>query len=96
MSKKRARVVSAKPGELKAAWGSDGDRNVDLVYAWGDGINKADSWLLYALMSVERYDSIGNCLPSFKEELIARGYDITSLKFTISKLESVDDIARRS
>lgn len=89
--RKRARVVYAKEEQLKVAWGSDGCGNVGVIYAWGDGVPKADSWLMYMALSAERYDCFGKELPSVLDELRSRGYDIESLKLTVQKKSDLDD-----
>ncbi len=82
--RKRYRKVEAKAGELVAAYGRDfysGD--LDLFYAWGGaGADKPDSRVLSnALEGVPVYDD-----KNLREVLIERGYDITTLKFSIKKL----------
>lgn len=82
-ARKRWRSVEAKPGELKAAYGRcaySGD--LDLWYAWGaGGACKADSRVLStALEGVAVYEG-----KTLREVLEERGYDITTLKFSIQK-----------
>ena len=95
---RRWRTPKAKPGELKAQWGRvDGD-SPDFVYAWGPGVEKADARLLHgifgckqirlAFSEADRAKSGG--LPYYfdstaLEELEERGYDLTTLKFSIRK-----------
>jgi len=73
----------------------------DLVYEWGEGCRKADGALLHARTACER--QVPNVVvkpgelpwtwePSFVEELIARGYDITTIKFSIKKTESATNV----
>lgn len=70
------------PG-LLAAEGVPGD----IVYAWGDGVAKADQHLLHNALANGKWDPTGRVFnPSFIAELHARGYDLTTLKFSISKL----------
>jgi hypothetical protein len=94
---KRWRAPKAKPGELKAQWGKV-EGEVDLCFAWGGaGATKSDSALLQQVLANKRY------LPSFKgplgtyetenslvEELEARGYDITTIRFSIQKKATGD------
>ncbi len=88
---KRLRAPRAKPGELKAQWGKLPHDRPDICYVWGDGISKADSHLLHNVLTGRRLriGFIGEeqhvIDPSFMEELETRGYDITTLKFSISK-----------
>jgi hypothetical protein len=89
---RRYRRVDAQPGELKVAFGSAGTGEpADVVYAWGDGVPKGDSWLLYIMLSCERAKPDLSAMdgytvePSLIEQLKARGYDISTLKFSIRK-----------
>jgi hypothetical protein len=92
MDKKRIYVPTAKPGELKAVWGraERGDAP-DIVYAWGEGVNRADGRMLHNALSGERLRPTMKNLggyevdKSFLEELENRGYDLTTLKFSIQK-----------
>jgi len=70
--------VKAKPNQLKAQWSK---RHKDIVYVWGDDVSKGDSRLLHNTINV--VVNLGG--KSLQEELIARGYDITTLKFSIQK-----------
>ena len=71
--------MKAKPGQLKMGWSK---REQDVMYAWGgDGADKSDASLLHAVLTVplKYFDK------TFQEELIERGYDITTVKFSIQK-----------
>lgn len=72
--KKRYRRQEAKPGELKAYYGvADRGCSPDVCVAWGAaGAHRADGRVLLEALS-----------PEFFKELVARGYDITTLKFSI-------------
>jgi hypothetical protein len=73
--------MKAKPGELKFGW-SKGKN--DLVYAWGgDGAFRWDAALLHSIMSYPLRTE-----KSLHDELIERGYDITTIKFSIQKKRS--------
>lgn len=79
---KRPRQLKANLGELRVGWGIDapGERP-SLVCAWGGGIHGADAnMLLWAFHKTDVLD--GNDLV---KELEARGYDLTTLKFSIKK-----------
>jgi hypothetical protein len=81
MSRKRIRVPKAKPGELIACWGRpDRGEDPDLVYAWGGkGADSSDGRILSnALENAVVFDG-----RTLKQELMARGYDITTLRFSI-------------
>jgi hypothetical protein len=90
MATKRLPMPAAKPGQLIARWAKL-DRHIgpDLCYSWGDGCDRTDSRLLHDTLTaptpppVFRPDEPWG--PSFVEELEARGYDITTLRFSISK-----------
>jgi len=78
--KKRYRAPKAKEGELLVKYGKfEGD--VDLFYCFqGDATMKHDSKLLtYAFESKAIFGT------SLRKELEDRGYDITTLKFSIMK-----------
>jgi hypothetical protein len=93
VKKRRWRTPTAKPGEVKIVYGraSRYDKP-DICAAWGaDGAAKSDARaVMHALtekrlgyafpsMAVEQH-------PSLIEELEARGYDITTLRFTIQQV----------
>lgn len=94
---KRYRAPRAKPGELKAQWGRLPHDDPDLCYAWGEGVSKCDGSLLHSIFGCKRQRAVygeerernhGYPVvfdPSFIEELQARGYDITTLRFSIQK-----------
>lgn len=77
---KRYRRVEAKPRQLVAAFGRGEDASLDLQYAWGGkGAQSPDARCLSnALEGVPIHG--GKCLREVLEE---RGYDITTLKFSI-------------
>lgn len=61
----------------------------DLLYEWGDGCAKADGALLHYVLAAKNYDSAKReWQRSFLEELHARGYDLTTLRFSVRKWES--------
>lgn len=75
------RHIRAKPGELIAAFGTAerGDRP-DIQYAWGGGgASKSDGRILCnALEEVKVFNG-----KTLREELTDRGYDISTLRFSI-------------
>ena len=86
MDAKRIHVPKAKPGQLIAKWGRpDSGEPPDLVYAWGgDGAASADGRILAAALENS---------PVFEErglraELERRGYDITTLRFSVEVKKS--------
>ena len=89
---KRLRKPKMENGELRMYWGRpDRHDSPDVVLAWqGDGTMRADTRLLHYHLCCQRPDVRVNPLfskmePSLIEELKARGYDITTLKFSIKK-----------
>lgn len=77
----------AKDGQLKVQYGKHpGERQFGIVYAWGAGCPKSDMHLIHNAISSERYSVLNDSWnASLIDELISRGYDITTLKFTIEK-----------
>ena len=80
---KRINTLAAKPGQLKAGWGRPGPmQHPDLCYAWGaDGADKTDGRILSGAFE-DKNNVFGR---SLREELERRGYDITTLKFSIQQ-----------
>lgn len=79
--KKRIHVPVAKPGQLLARWGRvEPGEPPSVVYAYGAaGACKADSRVLMeALEGARVFEN-----RSLVQELEARGYDITTLRFSI-------------
>lgn len=78
---KRWRAPKAKPGELKIAYGkSEGE--LDLFYCHGgDGARRCDARLLSHFIEGVKYFDERN----LREELEYRGYDITTLRFSVMK-----------
>lgn len=89
---KRYRTPTAKPGELKAAYGrADRYSEPSVVYVWGgDGAAKGDARMLASLIEDKRKEYAFPSMqiedrPSLIEELEARGYDITTLRITVQQ-----------
>jgi hypothetical protein len=93
---KRYRAPKAKPGQLKAQWGKWPGDAPELCYAWGSGVSKRDANLMHDMLCGKRARrAVGDerpqlglpiiYAPSFLQELEVRGYDITTLKFSIQK-----------
>jgi len=82
--RRRWRQPTAKPGELKAQYGKERHSNApDLLYVWGGkGASKPDARVLSnALEEVPVFDG-----KPLRQVLIERGYDITTLRFSVSLL----------
>lgn len=89
---KRPRIPKQKPGVLEACWGRE-DRcsNPDFVYVCGEGCHRADLRLLHYHLATKRSTVAMSAPfgvefePSLIEELEKRGYDITTIKFSVQK-----------
>ena len=89
---KRLRKPKLKDGELRMYWGREQhDRTPDVMLAWqGDSLMKRDTNMLHLFMCSRSPDPFAKPIfskmnPSMIEELEARGYDLTTLKFSIMK-----------
>lgn len=83
---KRFRKLKAKPGELTAGYGRDEYGYVDLGFAWGEGIDSADASLLqWTFTRSYKSELDGETEPGLLTQLRQRGYDLTTLKFSIQK-----------
>ena len=83
---KRIYTLQSKRGQLKAGWGRPGPmQHPDLCYAWGaGGADKTDGRILS-----EALEDLRNCFGrSLRDELEYRGYDLTTLKFSIQQKKS--------
>lgn len=83
---KRIHTLSAKAGQIRAGWARPEPRDMpDLCYAWGgEGAAKSECRLVSeALEGNSVYEG-----RSLREELERRGYDITTLKFSIERKKS--------
>lgn len=89
---KRFRKPTVKDGELKLFYGKfeKNDRD-DICTLWGEGAghNGRDSNLLLHIFCDKRPGTFlmkpNEMQPSLIEELESRGYDLSTLKFSISK-----------
>lgn len=90
MKAKRFRAPKAKPGELLVRYGKLPNDSPDVVIAWGDGASKRDGAFLYYRLACGRPALLPGGKPeiSLIEDLEARGYDITTLRFSIMKKQS--------
>lgn len=88
---KRYRQPKQVPLTLKAQWGKMPDDDPDFIFSWGTGCSGADARLLNNVLCHERYRHPllreMKPMPSLVEELKARGYDVTTLRFSIRKIE---------
>ncbi|NTF16825.1 hypothetical protein G6L37_00100 [Agrobacterium rubi] len=98
--KKRLHTPKAKPGQLVVAWGRvDRHNKPSIVYAYPDRDGKCDSRIICDALEGERYrpsysyDGPGYEVDrSLLEELAARGYDLTTLRLTISKRADTSEV----
>jgi len=89
--RKRIHTLTAKSGQLRAGWARpDPGEPADLCYAWGgEGAAKADGRTLsHAFEGMRNSEGL-----SLREELEQRGYDITTLKFSIEQKSKPEDQA---
>jgi hypothetical protein len=95
--RKRVRTPKAKPGQLVVAWGRvDRHNNPSVVYAYPDRDGKCDSRVICDALEGARYRPSlrqpGYTVEkSLLEELDERGYDLTTLRLTISKKSTAAD-----
>ena len=88
---KRLRKPKLKDGELRVYWGQIPGDPPDVILAWqGERIMKRDTKMLRSFMCSPRPDPFAKPIfskmdPSMIQELEARGYDLTTLKFSIMK-----------
>ena len=89
------RTPTAKPGEIKVAYGkTDRYSDPDLCVAWGAGPDmKCTGRLIMNAITEERTGYSFPTLqperrPSLVDELEARGFDITTLRFSIQRKDS--------
>lgn len=84
MRRPRGRMPSPKPGQLQVGWACE-DRfvNPELHFCYGGGgATSRDNHMLINAFHLAKTAS-GKCLV---EELVDRGYDLSTLKFSIEKL----------
>ena len=74
------------PNTLRCYYGvTDDDRQPDIVFNWGEGCAASDGRLVANLFCHERTGWGGEKLKSAVDELESRGYDISTLEFSIKK-----------
>lgn len=79
---KRFRRKKLNDGELKVYWGKMPGQFPELIYSYqGDDIMRRDIFLMLHVLENKR----PNMTTSLVEELDSRGYDITTLQFSIMK-----------
>jgi hypothetical protein len=81
--KKRFRAIKPKPGELLVKYGKEPGDNPDLLYCWPEntcGMRRDSRIVMNALERIPVFEG-----RTLREELEARGYDITTLRLSIKK-----------
>jgi len=93
---KRLRKPKLKDGELRVYWGRLPHDSPDVIFAWqGDQSMRRDSKLLHYALACDHPDPHTTPLfskmnPSLIKELELREYDITTIKFSITKKKVQD------
>lgn len=82
-------MPNAKPGQLVVGWAcEDRHSNPELFFCFGGyGATRQDNNMLINAFHLAKTAS-GKCLV---EELVERGYDLSTLKFSIEKLPVEDE-----
>lgn len=93
--------MAKKPNTLSVRWSrarEHGDTTIagqrfhgDLLYEWGDGCHKADCALMHYALGCEHPTIDRTWAPSLLKKLHDRGYDITTLRFSIKKRKPVGE-----
>lgn len=81
---KRWRMPNAKPGELKIAYGKERHDSPDIFFCFGAGTSKRDTNMLMHFFYHAKLPENGRGLI---DELTTRGFDVTTIKFSIQKLK---------
>lgn len=86
-----------RAGQLKLQYGKIAGHKPDIVVAWGDGTCRADASLIMNALTAPQMTSARDSLfgyefePSIVEELERRGYDVTTLRFSIEMKPRPED-----
>jgi hypothetical protein len=80
------RRQSARPGELRLTFGRYEGDPADAVAAWGEGCSKRDGGLLFHYFN----PTSAKAPDSLFLELEARGYDLSTLVFSVMKKPQED------
>ena len=93
-SRGRATTKKAAPGQLRMFYGRlPRDSAPDICYAWGEGCSKLDVALLNYVIGSKRppLNPRDPFEPSLLEDLESRGYDLSTLVFSIRKKKETGD-----
>lgn len=72
--------IKAKPNQLKVQFGKLPGEKADVVYAYGENCDKADIYVLKEML-----DGVVSGDKTVLSQLKERGYDLSTLKFSIDK-----------
>lgn len=81
---RRPKVIA---GQIKMQRGRIGSDDPDICIFYGDDVPRCDRALVMNTMCSPRWSYENKSMPSFLDELEARGYDIETFKFSIERLE---------
>lgn len=84
MRRPNGRMPNPKPGQLQVGWAREGRTQApELFFCYGGyGANPRDNAVIVQAFSSAE-NAAGNTLI---EELVARGYDLSTLRFSVEKL----------
>ena len=83
--KRRWRTPKTRSGQLKIQYGKLRYDSPDIIYCRGEGVPRCDGSLLHHVFGSKRYRYDGELDESLYDELEKRGYDLTTLSFSIEK-----------
>jgi len=81
---KRYRRPKVSSGEIKLQKGKCEYDGVDMFIYFGDGVPKRDRALIFNYICSDNINYSGGKYPSLIEELEKRGYDLDTLRFSVS------------
>ena len=81
------RPPTAEPGELRVRWAKlPEDEEAHIYYAFGEGVDYSDADMLqYAFQTKRFHNSLPTFDPSILDELESRGFDLSTICFSIRK-----------
>ena len=82
----RYRIPEPKDGELRIYWGKSETYDAPQVcYSWDDGCSRCDAGLMNDMLRRQFKCSGGSWDPCIQDELVRRGYDLSTIRFSIRK-----------
>jgi hypothetical protein len=89
MKNPRGRMPNPKPNQLMVGWAAERHDEPTLQFCYGGGrVGPRDNNMLMSAFHTAKLPS-GN---TFVEELIERGYDLSTLRFSVEKLPGESDV----